>query len=124
MRSLHTFAARGGSPQRASPSAGAYNLEGDITLTGAFVDYGLVLCRFGDVIGDYGWLSGGGGNLGAEVTCQKPMSERLEPPGPPLPAAAAESGLRRRKRSDPDVMRLPSLDAPLTTDDVLATLGL
>lgn len=81
------------------------------------------------------------------------MSERLEPPGPPsiplvppldgpnatnmtdtptppLPAAAAESGLRRRKRSDPDVMiadaltRPPALDAPLTTDDVLATLGL
>ena len=51
-------------------------------------------------------------------------------PTPPLPAAAAESGLRRRKRSDPDVMiadaltRPPSLDAPLTADDVLATLGL
>ena len=55
-----------------------------------------------------------------------------DPPTPPLPAAAAEPepGLRRRKRSDPDVMiadaltRPPSLDEPLTADDVLATLGL
>ena len=49
-------------------------------------------------------------------------------PTPPLPAAAAESGLRRRKRSDPDVMIADALTRPpsvaLTADDVLATLGL
>ena len=76
------------------------------------------------------------------------MSERLEPPGPPsiplvppldgpnvtymtdtptppLPAAAAESGLRRRKRSDPDVMIADALTRPPSVAlNVLATLGL
>ena len=54
-------------------------------------------------------------------------------PTPPLPAAAAEPGLRRRKRSDPgstslDVTIADALTRPpsvaLTADDVLATLGL
>ena len=49
-------------------------------------------------------------------------------PTPPLSAAAAEPGLRRRKRSDPAVMIADALTRPpsvaLTTDDVLATLGL
>ena len=50
-------------------------------------------------------------------------------PTPPLPGRRGRVGLRRRKRSDPDVMiadaltRPPSLDEPLTADDVLA-LGL
>ena len=54
-------------------------------------------------------------------------------PTPPLPAAAAQPGLRRRKRSDPgstslDVTIADALTRPpsvaLTADDVLATLGL
>ena len=46
-------------------------------------------------------------------------------PTPPLPAAAAESGLRRRKRSDPDVMIADALTRPPSVAlNVLATLGL
>ena len=64
------------------------------------------------------------------VLCANATRSTTDTPTPPLPAAAAEPepGLRRRKRSDPAVMIVDALTRPpsvaLTTDDVLATLGL
>ena len=72
---------------------------------------------------------------GARVARSDAHAPLTRDPTAPLPAAAADSGFRRRRCSNPDVMtaagiaaaasRPPSAGAStdMTTDDVLATMG-